>query len=79
MQHDQITLFKSVKYAACTVAALAVTGIATLMYIARDKNEDIAGIVAPALLLTILSIIVAIAAATLQKRSTGCGQLQNKK
>ena len=44
-------------------------GIATLMILSRGKGEDITGIVAPALLLTILSAVVATVAAILQKRA----------
>ena len=61
--------FKIVKYSAIAVSALMVTGIVTLMIISRGKGEDITGIVAPALLITIVSGIVAIVAAFLQKRS----------
>ena len=44
-------------------------GIATLMFLARGTGEDITGIVAPALLITFLSSVVAIVATVLQKRA----------
>ena len=58
----------TVKYSAISVCALMVVGIVTLMIISRDKGEDITGIVSPALLITILSAMVAIAAAVAQRR-----------
>ena len=45
-----------------------VAGIVALMVLSRGKAEDITGIVAPALLITIASGFVAIVAAILQKR-----------
>ena len=45
-----------------------VAGIVALMVLSRGKGEDITGIVAPALLITIGSGFVAIVAAILQKR-----------
>ena len=45
-----------------------VAGIVALMVLSRGKGEDITGIVAPALLITIVSGLVAIVAAILQKR-----------
>ncbi len=67
MNNDQ--LIRTVKYLAIGFAALMLTAIATLMYISWDKDEDIAGIVAPALLLTIYSLMVAVIAAVLQRRT----------
>ena len=46
-----------------------VAGIVTLMVLSRGKGEDITGIVAPALLITIISSVVSIVAALLQKRA----------
>jgi len=68
------TLFSSstlrrIKYSAITIAILMVTGIAALMVLARGKGEDITGIVAPALLVTFISITVATVAAVFQKRA----------
>jgi hypothetical protein len=57
---------KLVKYSAIAVGSLMVIGIVTLMFLARGKDEDIAGIVAPALLITILSVIAAVVAGVLQ-------------
>ena len=45
-----------------------VAGIVALMVLSRGKGEDITGIVAPALLITIVSGVVATVAAILQKR-----------
>lgn len=67
MQQDATTL-KYIKYAAVTISGLMVAGIATLMVLARGTGEDITGIVAPALLITIFASVVAIVAAVLQKR-----------
>jgi hypothetical protein len=59
---------KLVKYSAVTISALMVAGIVALMVLSRGKGEDITGIVAPALLITIVSGFVAIVAAILQNR-----------
>lgn len=67
MQQDS-TALKYIKYAAITISGLMVAGIATLMFLARGTGEDITGIVAPALLVTSLSSVVAIVAAVSQKR-----------
>lgn len=56
------------KYAAIIICILMVAGIVTLMILARGKGEDLAGIVAPALLITVVSGVVAIVATILQKR-----------
>jgi hypothetical protein len=69
MKRDSTTSLKIVKYSAITVGGLMVAGIAALMVLSRGKGEDIAGIVAPALLITIISIVVATMAAVLQKRA----------
>ena len=45
-----------------------VAGIVALMVLSRGKGEDITGIVAPALLITIVSGFVTIVATILQKR-----------
>jgi spore maturation protein SpmA len=47
---------------------LMVAGIAILMVLARGTGEDITGIVAPALLITFVSGVVAIVAFVFQKR-----------
>ena len=68
MQQDLTTL-KYIKYAAVTIGVLMVAGIVTLMILSRGKGEDITGIVAPALLITFLSSVVAVVAAVLQRRA----------
>jgi spore maturation protein SpmA len=62
------TTLKYIKYCAVTISALMLAGIATLMVLARGTGEDITGIVAPTLLITFLSSVVAIVAAVFQKR-----------
>ena len=57
-----------VKYAAIAISASMVAGIVALMILSRGKGEDITGIVAPALLITLVSGFVAIVAAVLQRR-----------
>ncbi|HMT06671.1 MAG TPA: hypothetical protein PKA82_01620 [Pyrinomonadaceae bacterium] len=69
MQNDQTAILKTLKLSAIAFAMLMLTGVATLMYISWDKDEDITGIVAPALFLTICSSMVAIITAVLQRRS----------
>src|SRR5687768_5402254 len=59
---------RRLKYCAITISALMVAGIVALMVLSRGKGEDITGIVAPALLITIVSGVVAIVAAILQNR-----------
>lgn len=69
MKQDSTSSLKLVKYGAIGVAILMLTGIVVLMILARGKGEDIAGIVASALFVTIISGIVATVAAVLQKRA----------
>ena len=59
---------RRLKYCAITIGAMMVAGIATLMFLSRGKGEDITGIVAPGLLITFASIVVATVAAVFQKR-----------
>ncbi|GIF69932.1 hypothetical protein Ais01nite_79670 [Asanoa ishikariensis] len=61
-------VFKTVKYVALAVGALMVAGIVTVMLLARGTGEDITGVVAPALLLTILSVVAAVVATVMQGR-----------
>jgi hypothetical protein len=68
MKQDSTLFLKTVKYSAITLSALMVAGIVTLMVLSRGKGEDITGIVAPALLITFASSIVATVAAVFQKR-----------
>jgi hypothetical protein len=63
------TFFKTLKYAAIAMAVLMLAGIGTVMFLARNTNEDITGVVSPALLITILSGSTAYAASVLQKRA----------
>ena len=69
MKRDSTTFLKFVKYSGITISALMVAGIAALMVLSRGKGEDMAGIVAPALLATFVSSVVATVAAVLQKRA----------
>ena len=71
MKEDSPEFFKMVKYMAIGVGVLMLGGIGALMIISRGKGEDITGIVAPALLITIVSGVVATVAAVLQKRAKG--------
>lgn len=57
---------------------MMVLGIVALMIISRGKGEDITGIVAPALLLTIVSGFAAVIAAVLQKRAQKAIDLNEK-
>ena len=63
--NGDIRVLRTVRYAATAAALLLVAGILTLMFLARGKtgdDGDIAGVVAPAVLLTCVSGIVAIVA-----------------
>ena len=66
--HLSPTFFKTIKLLAIAIAALMLTGIVTVMFLARGTNEDITGVVSPALLITILSIAAAVGATLLQRR-----------
>jgi hypothetical protein len=68
MKQDSTQFLKTVKYSAVALSALMVAGIVSLMILSRGKGEDITGIVAPALLITFASSIVATVAAVFQKR-----------
>ena len=61
-------ILKAAKYSAIAISVLMLAGIAALMVISWDKDEDITGIVAPALLIAIISGIAAIVTAVLQRR-----------
>lgn len=72
MKDDSIRILKAVKFTAIAVGVLMVAGILTVMVLARGKtgdDGDIAGVVAPALLLTGVSGVVAAVAAGRQKRA----------
>jgi hypothetical protein len=67
---DEIRFLNTVKYSATAVGVLLVAGVVTLMFLARGKtgdDGDIAGVVAPALLLTCVAGVVA-AVATVRLR-----------
>ena len=67
-----VRFLKTVKYSAIAVSVLMVAGILTVMFLARGKtgdDGDIAGVVAPALVLTCVSGVVAVFAAVRQKRA----------
>ena len=68
MKEDADLTLKTLKYAALAVSGLMIAGIATVMFLARGTGEDITGVVAPALLITLVSGIVALVATFLQKR-----------
>ena len=72
MNDDSIRLLNIVRYSAIAFGLLMVAGILTVMILARGKtgdDGDIAGVVAPALLLTCVSAVVAAAAAVGQRRT----------
>ena len=69
MEPGAIHVLRALKYGAILLCALTLVGIAVLMYISWDKDEDITGIVAPALLIAIMSAFAAIVAAVLQRRA----------
>lgn len=60
---------RRIKLCALGFAGVMTAGMAGLMVLAAGKDEDIAGIVAPALLLTVLAVGVALVAAIWQKRA----------
>ena len=66
----QNSVLSTVKYSGMTLSALMIAGIATLMFLARGTGEDITGIVAPALLITIVSSVIALVAFVLQRRQS---------
>ena len=69
MPQDSAPFLKIVKHSAMALGALMLAGIVALMLLARGTGEDITGIVAPALLVTFVSAVVAIVAAVLQRRA----------
>jgi hypothetical protein len=68
MNEESTAFLGFVKCASITVSGLMVAGIVTLMVISRGKGEDITGIVAPALLITLVAGVIAIVTAVLQRR-----------
>ena len=72
MGDDAIRVLKTVKYSAIVAGVLLIAGILAVMVLTRGKtgdDGDIAGVVAPALLLTCVSGVVAAVAAAYQKRA----------
>jgi hypothetical protein len=57
-----------IKYCAIIISALMVGGIVALMVLSAGKGEDIAGVVAMGLFVTVASGVVAIVTAVLQRR-----------
>ena len=69
---DDLRVLKTVRYAATAAGVLSVMGIVILMILARGKtgdDGDIAGVVAPALLLASVSGVVAVMAAVRQEHA----------
>lgn len=62
--------WRRVKLSALCLGVLMAMGIVGLMILAAGKDEDIAGIVAPALAITVVSGVVAVVAAVRQKRAS---------
>ncbi len=65
---------KAVKRGAIGIAVLMLAGIGGLMFLTYGTGEDITGIVAPALLLTIVSGVVAMVATVSQRRAQRHGE-----
>ena len=61
-----VRALRHIKYCAITISILMVAGIAAVMVLSAGTGEDIAGIVAPGLLITFASSVVAAVAAVLQ-------------
>ncbi|QDT75699.1 hypothetical protein [Lacipirellula limnantheis] len=80
MKYDSVRVLKFVTYSAISVGVLLVAAILTVMFLARGKSGDdgdIAGVVAPALLGTCVSGVVAAIAASLQRREQRTMQNQS--
>ena len=69
MARNATAVFRIVKWLALATGGLMVAGVATVMLLASGTGEDITGVVAPALLLTLLSVVAAVVAAILQVTS----------
>jgi hypothetical protein len=63
------TTLRTIKLIAIAISVLMLVGIVGLMVLAAGKDEDIAGIVASALFVTLVSGVVVTVAAVLQKRA----------
>jgi uncharacterized membrane protein len=68
LKTDEDIFLRRLQWSALAVCALMLAGIGSLMFLARGKDEDITGIVAPALLVTIVAGGVALLAAVKRKR-----------
>lgn len=62
-------VWQRIKLSALGLSGLMTAGIIGLMVLSAGKGEDIAGIVAPALLTTFVSGVIAVVAAFRQKRA----------
>ena len=69
MVRNATDVFRIVKYVGLAAGGVLVAGIVTVIVLARGTGEDITGVVAPALLLTVVSVLAAVVAAVLQGRS----------
>ena len=67
---------RAIKLSAIAIGVLMVAGIVALMVLSAGKGEDIAGIVAPALFVTLVAAVVATVAAVLQKRAQKGGDMK---
>ena len=71
------TTLRTIKLSAIAIGVLMVAGIVALMVLSAGKGEDIAGIVAPALFVTLVAVVVATVAAVLQKRAEKGGETKS--
>ncbi|WP_433220678.1 hypothetical protein ACQP00_18490 [Dactylosporangium sp. CS-047395] len=71
VRSEVVGMLSVVQYLALGVAALMVAGIVAVMVLARGTGEDITGVAAPALLLAVLSLAVAIGAGIRRRRRIG--------
>jgi hypothetical protein len=62
-----------IKFCAIVLSAMMLAGIVGLMILSAGKGEDITGIVAPALLIALLSGVAAAVTAVMQKRAKAAG------
>lgn len=68
MNEESTAFLGFVKCASITIIVLMVVVIVSLMVTSRGKGEDITGIVAPALLITLVAGVIAIITTVLQRR-----------
>ena len=69
MGPDSSRMFKFVKLVATALGVLMLAGVATAMVLARGKGEDLTGVVAPALFITVVLLVVASVAGVLLRRA----------